>query len=137
MSERLGAVVARNTLLALVLGAVFYFVLPRRGELPWDLVDVASLGLCFAVVGWAAERAMRIVPGIDTPGGRVVRVGGWFAAGMWAYVAGHYLWGLYGRDTTELPVLWWGGGLLVVVELALHGVLARGGRSDFFGRAQP
>lgn len=136
MSERFGAVLARNTILALVLGATFLAVLPRSGVIWRDFVDAASLGACFALVGYLAERAMRIVPGIDTRAGRVVRLGGWFTAGLWAYVAGHYLWRQYGYDPAELPVLWWGGALLVVVELALHGVLASRGRSDFFGRSR-
>ena len=135
MSETFSAVLGRNTLLGLALGAILLGVLPRSGTLAWDFLDAATIGLCFAYVGYAAERALMALPGIHSRGGRVVRVAGWFAAGLWAYLAGRVLWRLYGRDPTELPALVWGGGFLVVVELGLHAALAVRARSDFFGRA--
>ncbi len=134
MSERAGAVLARNTGLAIVLGVLFLVVLPRRGHIVWDFMDAATLGLCFALMGYAAERALRAIPGIATAGGRVVRVVGWFAAGLWAFLLGRVLWRLYGRDADELPALVWGGVFMVALELALHGVLATRGRSDVFSR---
>lgn len=137
MSETFGAVVGRNTLLGLVLGGLLTALLPRSGPLARDYLDATSVGLCFAFGGHAAERALATVPGIRSGGGRVVRIAGWFAAGLWAYLAGRVLWRLYGRDATELPALAWGGGFLVVVELTLHAALALRGRSDFFGRSPP
>lgn len=136
MTERLGAVLARNTLLGLVLGLGFLLILPRRGLPGWDFVDVATLGLCFAFGEYGAERALSAIPGIDTPGGRVIRMAGWFAAGLWASLVGRVLWRLYGRDTADLPALVWGGVFGVVLELALHGVLGVAGRSAFFRRAR-
>jgi len=134
VSDPFGAVLARNTLLGLVLGALLATILPRSGALGRDYLDAVTVGLCFAFLGYAAERALALVPGIRTGGGRLVRVAGWFAAGLWAYLAGRVLWRLYGRDTADLPPLVWGGVFLVAVELVLHGGLALRGRSDFFGR---
>lgn len=122
MTKRPGAIVIRNTLLGVALGVLFLPILPRRGSLGWDLVDSATLGLCFAFVTWATELALRAVPGIDSPGGWVVRAAGWFAGGLWAFLAGRILWQLYGRDTTALPALAWGGVVGVTLEVALHGV---------------
>jgi len=135
VSDTFGAVLARNTLLGLVLGALLTMVLPRSGALGRDYLDAATVGLCFAFLGYAAERALALIPGIRVGGGRLVRVAAWFAAGLWAYLAGRVLWRLYGRETTELPALVWGGVFLVAVELVLHAALALRGRSDFFGRA--
>lgn len=137
MSDRFGAVLGRNTLLGLVLGAILVAVLPRAGDLRWDYLDATTIGLCFAFVGYAAERALALLPGITTPGGRIVRIAGWFAGGLWAYLAARVVWRLYGRDPAELPALVWGGVFLVAVELALHEALALRGRSDFFHRAPP
>lgn len=137
MSERAGAVLALNTVLALVLGALFLVVLPRSGQLLWDGVDAVTLGLCFALVGYAAERALRAIPGIATTGGRAIRIVGWFAAGLWALLLGRVLWRLYGRDGEELPALVWGGVIMVGLELVLHAVLAARGQSDVFPGTPP
>lgn len=134
MSERFSAVLVRNTALALVLGAVFLVLLPRSGGLGWDFVDAATLGLCFALIGYGAERALRTIPGIDTAGGRAIRVLGWFAAGLWALLLGRVLWRFFGREADDLPALVWGGVFMVGLELALHAALATRGRSDVFRR---
>lgn len=136
MSDRFGAVLTRNTLLGVALGVLFLAMLPRPGPWGWDLVDAVSLGMCFAFVGYAAERALCAIPGIATPTGRVVRVAGWFAAGLWAALMGRVLWRLYGRETADLPGLVWGGLVLVALELLLHAGLGSRGTSPFFGRAR-
>jgi hypothetical protein len=134
MSERAGAVIARNTLLALLLGAVLLLVLPRGPALGWSYVDTFTIAFSFAAMGWVAERLLLWIPGIDTPGGRAIRVTGWFAAGLWAYLLGRIAWRLYGRDPAELPALVWGGVFLVGLELVLHAGLAARGEAGFFKR---
>jgi hypothetical protein len=100
------------------------------------VVDAVTLGVCFAFVGYVAERVLRAIPGIETPMGRVVRVAGWFAAGLWAALMGRVVWRFYGRETADLPGLVWGGLVLVVVELLLHAGLGSRVTSPFFGRAR-
>ena len=135
MSERVAAVVARNTALALLVGAGFLLTLPRSAPLGWAFVDAFGLALWLVAGGYVAERVLLRIPGIVTAGGRWVRVAGWFAMGMWAYLAGRVTWRLLGRDPRELPPLIWGGVFLVALELVIHGVLAARGRPGFFSRA--
>lgn len=128
----------RNVLLAALLGVVFLVTLPRsgRGTLMWDYLDAFTLAFCFAFIGYYVEVALLKVPGIETGAGRLVRVLGWFAGGLWCYVVGRYLWTLYGRNVTELPGLVWGGVFFVALQLLLHAGLDRRGVANFY-RSRP
>jgi hypothetical protein len=137
MSERWLVVLGRNVGLALLLGAGLFALLPRWGAWVWDAFDAFVLGLAFALVGWASERVLLALPGIDTLPGRLVRLAGWFAGGLWAYLLGREVWRLFGRDILELPALVWGGVFLVALELVLHVGLAALGRRSIFTAAGP
>jgi len=122
----------RNTLLAMPLALVFFVVLPRQGTLGWDLLDDFTLAFAFAFVGHYVEVLLLQIPGIETPGGRMIRVLGWFAGGLWCYVVGRWLLLLYGRDTQVLPPLLYGGFIFVALEFVLHGLLQAAGKPNFF-----
>ncbi|MGH7569630.1 MAG: hypothetical protein ACREL9_11825 [Gemmatimonadales bacterium] len=122
----------RNALLAVLLGVVFLVTLPRSDTLAWDYVDVFTLAFCFAFLGYYVEVLLLKVPGIDTGAGRLVRMLGWFAGGLWCYVVGRYLWILYGRHVAELPGLIWGGVFFVALQLLLHAGLDRRGVPNFY-----
>ncbi len=124
---------ARNVALAAVLGVLFFLGLPRRGALGWDFLDAFTLGFCFAWIGYYVEVALLAIPDITTAVGRLIRVAGWFAGGLWCFVVGRYLWTLYGRDVAELPGLVFGGVFFVGLQLVLHGALRAAGKPSFFG----
>lgn len=125
----------RNTVAAAPLGAVLLIVLPRHAGLGWDFVDTFTLAFCFTFLGHYVEVVLLKIPGIETAVGRLVRVAGWFAGGLWCYVIARFLWLEYGRDLGELPALAYGGAFLVGLELALHGALNLLGRPNFYGPA--
>lgn len=110
----------RNTLLAIPLALLFYVTLPRQGKLGWDLLDSFTLAFCFTYVGYWVEVLLRKVPGIETGTGFVVRVMGWFAGGLWCYVLGRWALLAYGRDTSALPALIYGGFWFIGLQLVLH-----------------
>lgn len=110
----------RNTLLAIPLALVFYVTLPRQGKLGWDLLDSFTLAFCFTYVGYWIEVLLRKLPGIETGTGLVVRVMGWFAGGLWCYVLGRWALLAYGRDTSALPALIYGGFWFIGLQLVLH-----------------
>jgi hypothetical protein len=122
----------RNTFLAVPLALVFFFALPRQGTLAWDLLDDFTLAFAFAFVGYYVEVLLLKIPGIETPGGRLIRVLGWFAGGLWCYEVGRWLLLLYGRDTQVFPPLLYGGFIFVALELVLHGLLQASGKPNFF-----
>jgi hypothetical protein len=107
------------------LAAVFLVLLPRHASLVWDFVDVFTLAFCFTFLGHYVEVLLLALPGIETGPGRVVRVAGWFAGGLWCYLVGRWLWIRYGRDVGDLPGLVWGGVFLLVLELVMHVVAGR------------
>ncbi|HEX9193416.1 MAG TPA: hypothetical protein VF871_06655, partial [Burkholderiales bacterium] len=72
------------------------------------------------------------VPGIETPIGKVIRVVGWFAGGLWCYEVGRWLLLLYGRNTGALPPLMWGGFFFVGLEFVVHGILQASGKPNFY-----
>jgi len=39
---------------------------------------------------------------------------------------------LYGRNTGELPPLWWGGVFFVGLEFVVHGLLQASGKPNFY-----
>jgi len=60
------------------------------------------------------------IPGITTGAGPVVRLVGWFAGGLWCYELGRWVLLAYGRDTSVLPPLLYGGFWLVALELVVN-----------------
>jgi hypothetical protein len=124
MREPFLRTLTRNTIAALGLAVVFLAVLPRHASLGWDFVDVFTLAFCFTFLGYYVEVLLLALPGIETGLGRMVRVAGWFAGGLWCYVVGRWLWIRYGRGLEDLPGLVWGGVFLVVLELVMN-VVAR------------
>lgn len=131
--ERFFAALARNTGLALMLGLLFLLALPRgKGGLGWDYFDAFTLAFCFTFFGYYVEVLLLKIPDIETGMGRLIRIVGWFAGGLWCFVVGRYLWILYGRDPAELPRLAAGGVFLVGLELVLHAGLNAAGKPNFF-----
>lgn len=122
----------RNTLLTIPVGLVIYIALPKHGKLSWDLLDAFTLAFAFTYVGHLVEFLLLKIPGIETGPGRVVRVLGWFAGGLWCYVLGRWALLLYGRDTRELPSLIWGGFAFVALEFLVHGLLQASGKPNFY-----
>ena len=125
MSEPFGRILTRNTLAALVLGAVLLLVLPRHGSLGADFVNTFAVAFCFTFLGYYVERLLLALPDIHSGAGPLVRLAGWFAGGLWCYVVARWLWIRFGRDLNELPGLLWGGVFLVVLELVMNIVARR------------
>ena len=122
----------RNTLLAVPVALVFLLALPRHGPLGWDFLDAFTLAFSFTFVGYLVETLLLKIPGIETPSGRVVRVLGWFAGGLWCYELGRWALLAYGRDTSALPPLMWGGVFFVALQFVLHGMLQASGKPNFY-----
>ena len=118
--------VTRSTLGALALGAVLLIALPRHGSLGADFVDTFSVGLCFTFFGSYIDALLLALPDIRIGVGRLVRIAGWFAGGLWCYVAARWLWLRFGRDLGELTGLVWGGVLLVVLQPLMNRAAGRG-----------
>lgn len=123
---------SRNTLLAIPLALLFLLLLPRHGALVWDLLDAFTLALAFTLIGYLVEVLLLKIPGIDTPAGRLIRVLGWFAGGLWCYEVGRWVLLAYGRETLSLPPLFWGGLFFVALQFVLHAMLQRAGKPNFF-----
>jgi len=130
--ERFLTVLTRNAALSAGLALILLPFLPRDAGLAWTYGDAFIVALVFTVLGYFTERLLLRIPGIDAGVGRVVRVTGWFAGGLWCYVAARVVWRLLGHDATALPLLPWGGVLLVVLELVLHAGLRATGRPNFY-----
>jgi hypothetical protein len=122
----------RNTLLALPLAIVIDAAMPRHSRVGWDFLDAFILAFCFTYVGHLVEVMLLKIPGIETPGGKLVRVCGWFAGGLWCYVLARWVLVAYGRDTSQLPSLFWGGLFFVTLEFLVHGVLQAAGKPNFY-----
>ena len=135
-SERFFTALTRNLILAAVLAVVFFLGLPRRGSAGWDYFDALVLAFCFAWLGYYVEVLLLKIPGISTGGGRLIRLAGWFAGGLWCFVVGRYLWFLLGRDPAELPSLAAGGVFFVALQLVLHAALRGAGKPSFFGASE-
>ncbi len=132
MREPFLRTLTRNTVIAAVVGVPLVLRFPGRAGFGWGYLDAFTLGFCFAFFGHYVEVGLRALPGIEDGAGRLVRIAGWFAGGLWCYVVGRWLWVLYGRDIRQLPGLVWGGVFLVALELALHYVLKLEGRPNFY-----
>lgn len=127
----------RTTLLAVPLALLFYFTLPRLGAPLWDFVSDFTLAFSFTFLGHLVEVVLLMIPGIETPGGRLIRVLGWFAGGLWCYELGRWAWVLYGNDPQALPPLVYGGFFFVALELVVHALLQAGGKPNFYGGQLP
>jgi hypothetical protein len=127
----------RNTLLAVLLALVISAALPGQGNLAWDFLDAFTIAFSFTYVGHWVEVLLLKIPGIDTAGGRVVRMLGWFAGGLWCYVLARWALVAYGRDTSALPSLIWGGFFFVALQFVVHAFLQARGKPNFYsGRLQ-
>ena len=122
----------RNTLLAVPLALLLAAVLPSRGAFGWQFLDAFTLAFSFTYVGHLVEALLLRIPGIETPGGKIVRVLGWFAGGLWCYVLARWALVLYGRDTRELPSLMLGGLFFVGLEFVVHALLQASGKPNFY-----
>ena len=122
----------RSTLLAIPVALVIYAMSPKHGNTAWDLLDAFTLAFAFTYVGYWVEVWLLKIPGIETGTGKIVRVFGWFAGGLWCYVLARWVLTLYGRDTRELLPLIWGGLGFVALEFVLHGVLQASGKPNFY-----
>jgi hypothetical protein len=122
----------RNTLLAVPVALVLLLILPRQGPLSWDVLDAFTLAFAFTFAGYWVEVWLLKIPGIETGGGRLIRVFGWFAGGLWCYVLGRWALLAYGRDTRTLPPLLFGGLFFVGLQFVLHGLLQASGKPSFY-----
>ncbi len=122
----------RNTLLSVPLALLLAAVLPGQGAYRWQFLDAFTIAFSFTYVGHLVEALLRKIPGIETPGGKIVRVLGWFAGGLWCYVLARWALVLYGRDTRELPSLMWGGLFFVGLEFVVHALLQASGKPNFY-----
>jgi hypothetical protein len=131
--DRFLTIVARNTVAAGLLGIVLLFALPRHASVLWDYVDTFTLAFCFTFLGHYVDAVLGGIPQIDDGVGRIVRVLGWFAGGLWCYLVARWLWTHYGRDIQDLPGLMWGGVFFVFLELFAHVIVKVRGRPSFYG----
>ena len=122
----------RNTLLAVPVALVLYMMFPKHGPLGWDLLDAFTVAFSFCFIGYLVEKALLNLPGIETGGGKVIRVLGWFAGGLWCYVLARWALLAYGRNTSELPSLIFGGVFFVGLQFVLHAILQASGKPNFY-----
>jgi len=122
----------RNTLLSIPLALLLAAVLPGQGAFRWQFLDAFTIAFSFTYVGHLVETLLLKIPGIGTPGGKIVRVLGWFAGGLWCYVLARWALVLYGRDTRALPSLMWGGLFFVGLEFVVHALLQASGKPNFY-----
>ena len=123
----------RNTLLAVVVAVVVSLILPSS----YDFLDAFTIAFSFCYVGYLVEKALLKVPGIGTGGGRIIRVLGWFAGGLWCYVLARWALVAYGKDTSALPSLIWGGVFFVGLQFLVHGILQATGKPNFYSGELP
>src|SRR2546426_5702869 len=122
----------RNTLLAVPLALLLAAVLPGHGAFGWQFLDAFTIAFSFTYVGHLVEALLLKIPGIETPVGKLVRLLGWFAGGLWCYVLARWALVAYGRDTRQLPALIWGGLFFVALEFVVHGLLQASGKPNFY-----
>jgi hypothetical protein len=131
--ERFLTTLTRTTVAAGLVAVVVLLVVPRHAGVLWDYVDVFTVAFCFTFLGHYVDALLLRIPEIDVGLGRIIRVLGWFAGGLWCYVVARWLWALYGRDPHELPGLLWGGVFFVGLELVAHAAMKARGRTSFYG----
>ena len=122
----------RNTLLAIPLALLVSAAIPGQGAIGWDFLDAFTIAFCFTYVGHLVEVLLLKIPGIETPAGKLIRMSGWFAGGLWCYELGRWLLLLYGRNTGQFPSLIWGGVFFLGLELVVHGLLRASGKPNFY-----
>ena len=122
----------RNTLLALPLALLVFVAVPRQGSLGWDLLAAFTLAFSFTFVGHLVEVLLLKIPGIETGVGRVIRVLGWFAGGLWCYELGRLALIAYGYSTQLLPPLVWGGVFFVGLQFVVHALLQASGKPNYY-----
>jgi len=130
--ERFLTTLTRTAAGALLLGLLLVLVLPRHAGLLLDYVDAFTLAFCFTFIGHYVEVLLLALPKIETGAGRLVRVAGWFAGGLWCYVVARWLWLRYGRDVNDLPGVVWGGVFFIGLELVVHAALKARGQPNFY-----
>ncbi len=114
MGEPFIKTVNRSAIAAAILGLVLLVALPRHASFTGDFLDAFTVAFCFTFFGHYIDRLLLALPGIQEGAGRLVRVTGWFAGGLWCHLVAGWLWIKYGRDLNELPGLVWGGLFLVI-----------------------
>ena len=130
--EPLRRTLVRNVALAAGVGVVIAL---QRHRLRL-LLPIAALALWFSLGGHYVELAFLNGLRARISQGRLIQVGlrllVWFAGGVVLYV-------LMAASARVLPLeapplrMWWYGGLLLIgVELAVHGLLAMRGRPNFY-----
>ena len=132
MNDRFLSALTRNAVLAALLAVLFFVGLPRRGGAGWDYLDAYVLAFCFTFIGYYVEVVLLKIPEINVGAGKLVRIAGWFAGGLWCFVVGRYCWHLLGRDMAQLPPLLIGGLFNVGLQLVLHALLDAAGKPNFF-----
>ena len=123
---------ARNVALAAVVGAVLAL---QRHDLEL-LVPLATLALWFSLGGHYIELAFLNGLRARIPPGRlrqaVVRLLVWFGGGVLLYVSMAATARALPIEAPPLRLWWYGGFLLIGVELAVHAVLAIRGLPNFY-----
>src|SRR5207237_5717 len=100
-------------------------------------LDALTGAFSFTYVGQLVEVLLLKIPGIGTSSGKVVRVLGWFAGGLWCYVLARWALLAYGRDVRQLPSLIWGGLFFVALQFVVHGILQATGKPNFYSGQLP
>jgi hypothetical protein len=118
----------RNTLLAAPVALVVSMMLPAS----FDWLDAFTIAFSFCYVGYLVEKALLMLPGIETGIGKLIRMLGWFAGGLWCWVLARWALLAYGRDISQLPSLLWGGLFFVGLQLVVHTILQVARKPNFF-----
>ena len=133
--EPLWRTLTRNVALAAGVGVVFAL---QRHQLRL-LLPIAALALWFSLGGHYVELAFLNGLRARIPEGRLTQVGlrlvVWFAGGVVLYALMAVSARALPLEAPPLRMWWYGGLLLIVLELAVHGLMAmRGKPSVYTGR---
>ena len=130
--EPLRRTLVRNVALAAGVGVVFALQRHRLGL----LLPIAALALWFSLGGHYVELAFLTGLRARFSQGRLPQAGlrllVWFAGGVVLYVLMAASARILPLDPPPLRMWWYGGLLLIGVELAVHGLLAVRGRPNFY-----
>src|SRR5260370_22383957 len=91
LNEPFSKLLTRSTLGALALGAVLVVALPRHRSLGADFVNTFSVAFCFTFFGSYIDALRLALPALRIGMARLVRLAGWFAVGLWCYLAARCL----------------------------------------------
>lgn len=122
----------RNTLLAVPVALLVNLMLPAS----FDWLDAFTIAFSFCYIGYLVEAALLKLPGIETGLGKLIRVFGWFAGGLWCWVLARWALLAYGRDTSQLPSLLWGGLFFVGLQFVVHAILQARGKPNFYSGSE-